>query len=223
MAIFIENVLAGAKTNEQIIKRQRLQDDAFFASKMTELVAIIMQVAHKQQRQSEQTEQRRTYLPSRPQELLQTAAAMEITPAILDEVRRLDGVAEIFSDLAIADEDIANLFDTLDIDASGTIDMEELFEGVAKLRGDARRSDIIAINLMLQKVYSELCELRQGTSSLFVKPEKAAYHAMPPGREKASTPLSSACRRASNHERPVAVERLYPAPAQMNGQCTASL
>merc|ERR1712113_338998 len=58
----------------------------------------------------------------------------------------------ILRDLDVADEDQLDLFDTLDVDGGGTIDLEELITGIAKLRGDARRSDIIGVGLIVRAV-----------------------------------------------------------------------
>lgn len=41
VAIFVENVVAAARTNETLVKRQRSRDKLFFANKMTQLVELI--------------------------------------------------------------------------------------------------------------------------------------------------------------------------------------
>ena len=43
-----------------------------------------------------------------------------------------------------------NLFDTLGVDAGGSLDMEELIARIAKLRGVPRRTDVNSISLMLK-------------------------------------------------------------------------
>merc|ERR1712151_1205365 len=77
---------------------------------------------------------------------------IEITPEFFEELRRYSEFQDILRDLDIADEDQLDLFDTLDVDGGGTIDLEELITGIAKLRGDARRSDIVGVGLIVRSV-----------------------------------------------------------------------
>merc|ERR1712226_1760810 len=85
--------------------------------------------------------------------------------------RSNDAIASIFRDLDLADDDHYNLFETLDADGGGTIDMEELFSGVAKLRGEAKKSDIIAINLLVQRVQEDVATLLRSLRSSKMKRE----------------------------------------------------
>jgi len=61
-------------------------------------------------------------------------------------------VQEILDDLDIAPEDRVNLFEILDADGSGSLMLEELIVGIIKLRGESRRSDVIAINLQVREL-----------------------------------------------------------------------
>mmetsp|Transcript_18693 Transcript_18693/g.37620 ORF Transcript_18693/g.37620 Transcript_18693/m.37620 type:complete len:118 (+) Transcript_18693:2-355(+) len=87
-------------------------------------------------------------------------APMQISPEIFEHMRQKDKIKDIFKDLDIADEDQFNLFQTLDADGSGTIDVEELCEGIMKLRGDARRSDMVSIQLMVRNLAWEMQALQ---------------------------------------------------------------
>merc|ERR1712061_514639 len=60
--------------------------------------------------------------------------------------------------LDISDVEGHELFDTLDADGNGNLDLAELMEGIAKLRGEARRSDIVAMGLTIKSVQAELKE-----------------------------------------------------------------
>merc|ERR1712203_500380 len=80
---------------------------------------------------------------------------MEITPKMWEDLRNNAQAIEIFHDLDVSDEDQFNMFEMLDVDGDGTLDLEELLEGVAKLRGEARRSDIISVELLLRKLLQE--------------------------------------------------------------------
>merc|ERR1719277_2522410 len=88
-----------------------------------------------------------------------------MTPEIFNQMRNSTTVQRIFEELDIADDDQSKLFETLDVDGSGTVDLEELCSGISKLRGDACRSDIITINFMLQNMQSEM----QGCMNSFVR------------------------------------------------------
>lgn len=52
-----------------------------------------------------------------------------------------------------------DLFDTLDVDGGGTIDLDEMIIGISKLRGDARRSDIVGVGLKVRSIQADLKRL----------------------------------------------------------------
>merc|ERR1712039_782728 len=90
------------------------------------------------------------------QEMFDQTAELEITPELWKQVVEHPGVKEIFHDLDVADEDLEEMFDVMDADNSGTIDLAELVEGTAKLRGEARRSDIASMFFMIKKVQQDV-------------------------------------------------------------------
>merc|ERR1712060_644880 len=61
--------------------------------------------------------------------------------------------------LDMADEDQIDIFETLDVDGSGTVDLEELIVGVNKMRGDARRSDVVGISLQVRAIQAKLDQM----------------------------------------------------------------
>merc|ERR1712039_444046 len=91
---------------------------------------------------------------------------IEITPEFFDDLRKYTEFQDILRDLDIADEDQLDLFDTLDVDGGGTIDLEELITGIAKLRGEARRSDIVGVGLIVRAVQLNMNEFEDTTLQL---------------------------------------------------------
>jgi len=189
ISIFIENVLAAAKANSRILKRQRLRDKRFYAQKMTDLVRIIMimqkdlDVSREDQghMESKSPEDSRSMMGCNKKRISMTtqrytesdasvlvkAEELQITPELFEMLKDDEMVSEIFCDLDIADDDQFNLFETLDVDGGGTIDMEELFAGVAKLRGEAKKSDIVSLNFMIQTVMDNMEELTGSMTERF--------------------------------------------------------
>merc|ERR1712217_814071 len=49
---------------------------------------------------------------------------------------------------------------TLDVDRSGTLDFEELIAGISKMRGDARRSDVVGVILIVRAIQAQLDRLK---------------------------------------------------------------
>merc|ERR1712083_134016 len=93
-------------------------------------------------------------------------SSIELTPEFFDELRTYSEFQEILRDLDIADEDQLDLFDTLDVDGGGTIDLEELITGIAKLRGDARRSDIVGVGLIVRSVQLAVNDFQVTSTSM---------------------------------------------------------
>lgn len=154
VGIFVENVLLGAKTNDQVLKRHRLADQRFFARKMTSLLFVILETY----RDFSCEEFEIDYTECDPMTLMQRASALLITPPFLEVLRITPQFVEIMGDLGITEEDTLDLFDTLDVDATGTVDVEELCDGLGKMRGDARRKDTVTINLLIQRMHLNLEE-----------------------------------------------------------------
>lgn len=156
VAIFVENVLAGAKTNDQLMRRQRLRDQNFWGTKMLEMSALICDINRRMQG-------RMSTRAATPQNVFSEAQSIQITPALFERLRSTSAFCDILKDLDVCEEDSQALFETLDADVSGSIDMEELLVGIEKLRGEARRSDGVAMNLKISNLVSQF----QAQSSTF--------------------------------------------------------
>jgi len=154
VAIFVENTLAAAKYNDARQKRQRLMDQHMFTERAVALVEFIWRT---------HTGEQDTAMTRAEYEL---ASQMELTPEFFEELRHYKEFQEILRGLDVADEDQLDLFDTLDVDGGGTIDVDELVKGIAKLRGDARRSDIVGVSLMMRSVQMAVTELSEVVSTL---------------------------------------------------------
>lgn len=146
VAIYVENTVAASKFNDLRQKQERLMDQQMFAEHILSLVKVIWQ------------HYRGEDFP--PEELgpqaVNALKSMQISPEFFTSLCERADFRDILRSLDIPDEEHLYLFDTLDIDGSGTLDLDELVQGVHKLRGDARRSDIIAVSLMVRAVQQDM-------------------------------------------------------------------
>lgn len=152
-AIFVENVVIGAKTNERLLRQQRLRDKAFYAGKIFELVELIVEAGKEHSRG---TNKPRALTVS---QIIEQGKELKLTPVIFERLRHNSRFTEILSDLDVADDEHFDLFETLDTDGSGCVDVEELVDGISHLRGEARRSDVVSLNFLLRNSHMELRKL----------------------------------------------------------------
>lgn len=166
-AIFVENTLAAARFNNTVQKRQRLLDTQMFAEKAAELVRFVWSVhIHKLcdpawDDLATSTGQRSLHdliVPMSDGDI-DEATALQITPDLFAFLRTFKEFKAVLEDLDISDEDQVDLFDTLDVDGGGTIDLDEMIIGISKLRGDARRSDIVGVGLKVRSIQADLKRL----------------------------------------------------------------
>lgn len=172
VAIFVDTVLSAAKYNDQVKMQHRLRDQRFFANKMAELTELIWETCPEAAQGSE--------MPDRPfnnkaEQILARAMSMEISQSEFENLRQIKAFNEILCDLDVSDEDQLYLFDTLDADGSGTIDLGELLDGIAKLRGDARRSDIVALSMKVSSIQVELKSHFEATVSSIQRQESLMH------------------------------------------------
>jgi len=145
IAIYVENTVAAAKFNELRQKQNRLTDMQVFRERAFELCDFIW---------NKHPDNAIAKVPLEELTLVESTA-IKLTPDFFAKLRQERHFAEILRDLDIADEEQIDLFDTLDVDGSGFLDFEELIQGIAKLRGDARRSDIISVSLMMRAMLAD--------------------------------------------------------------------
>ncbi|CAE7720749.1 Cacna1c [Symbiodinium sp. CCMP2456] len=70
------------------------------------------------------------------------------------------GVQKLMDDLDLP-HDRANLFEIIDADGSGTLQITELLQGLLKIRGEISKSDTVASLLATKAVFSMLSELKE--------------------------------------------------------------
>merc|ERR1712196_262438 len=103
-------------------------------------------------------------------------AAMASTAEISREwwkcLQRDERFSELLWELDIADEDQVDLFDTFDVDGGGTLDFTELLIGIKRLRGNPRRSDVIAVSLQASSMHHDLRDFAAETKDCLIAQAK---------------------------------------------------
>merc|ERR1712039_366927 len=139
---------AAAKFNDMRHKQDRLLDQKMFADQVLNLVRIIWEFHDESQQEA--------FGP----EAVKRLRHLQITPESFKNLCASTDFREILRTLDIPDGEQLDLFDTLDIDGGGTLDLEELIQGVYKLRGDARRSDIVGVSLQMRHMQEEISSMK---------------------------------------------------------------
>lgn len=134
-AIFVENTVAAAKTKERKEKWKNL----------TTTTQCLVQAMWNQYCLWKGRKVKIVF-----EDDLDEMLQMEITQDFWEEMCNNFQFQDFLRDLDIADEDRQDLFNILDVDGGGTIDLEELVTGIGLLRGDPRRSDILQLNILVR-------------------------------------------------------------------------
>jgi len=191
VAIYVENTVAAAKYNAVYMKRGRLEDQRLLAEKSATLVRLVWEILKER---GSHCEDGLLGLSGKPtaSEISDLASKMQITPEDFDELRKHPRFQEVLTDLDVSDEDQVDLFETLDFDGSGSIDLQELILGISKLRGDARRADVVAVSLMMRSMQHALLDFEARMSASLQSQEKRLRTSTKRASDYASEPRSEA-------------------------------
>jgi len=140
MAIFVENTLEAARVSQQKRHQARKTEDIRVAQELREIVLRICTRRPDSQAQEEEMQ-------------------MAVTREVFEEVMQDPKVMRILEDLEISVMDHAKLFDIIDSNGSGQLDIPEIIEGLMKLRGPADKGDVVCAALMVRSVQRELKRL----------------------------------------------------------------
>jgi hypothetical protein len=149
VSIYVENVIANAKHNDDLQRKRRLHDKTRLAEKTFELIYYFFHELYKQRLGESFTEKC-------PEFNFQEAMQMEILQAEFEKMAKDQRAQLIFHALELPPEDCESLFEIFDADGGGSLTLEEILRGIKKLRGDPRRSDVIAVALMMRATQEQL-------------------------------------------------------------------
>jgi len=152
-AIFVESTMKAASKIARTEKQYRLADDGLWNMQIGVLMHSLSEAAV--------ITARRHSIHSAVESEIRQLVTLEIDTELFNEWFRDDRVRIALNDLDIDPGDHASLFDILDGDQSGTLFVNEIIDGLKRLRGEPRRSDIIAIDLKVRSVQDQcnfICE-----------------------------------------------------------------
>eukprot|EP00927_Polykrikos_kofoidii_P080378 TRINITY_DN7724_c0_g1_i2.p1 TRINITY_DN7724_c0_g1~~TRINITY_DN7724_c0_g1_i2.p1 ORF type:complete len:649 (-),score=109.52 TRINITY_DN7724_c0_g1_i2:111-2057(-) len=142
ISIYVENTVEAANFNVRHHKRLRLRDEEFLQQTIERLITMLWR---------KHCEHQGTDEDECPLGDLRTAVSkVALSRQMFDEVMADEEFHNILQDMDIADDNQLDLFESLDINDNGFLDLDELISGLCKLRGDARRSDVISMSLLLR-------------------------------------------------------------------------
>jgi len=155
MAIYIENTLSAAKMNDSLDKARRDRESLRIAHKTKQLLKIFI-AAYREGYME------RSGIPedSCDNDLLDIVISKELFLLVIQQQE----VQQLMDDLDIP-PDRAHLFDVLDADNSGGLAVTELVQGLLKVRGEARRSDIVAALLAVRAAQEMIQSVAQGVQA----------------------------------------------------------
>jgi len=151
-AIFVESTLAAANRTAISRKAERMNDEILWTTRITLLVRKLYEYNGDE-------------VPERMSTVMEKMKDEPIPEAAFKEYMKDPAVQKALTDLEIDEADHKYLFDILDNDNTGSITVTQLSDGVERLRGDPRRSDIICIDLMLRSIQEQTTFLTQASKA----------------------------------------------------------
>merc|ERR1711920_239656 len=150
-AIFVERTLAAAGKLENHRLTERLQDPELWSSRISILLRKLYEKHGLDLDDDNILQEKLTELAHEP------VHEEEFAIFIADE-----GVVVALKDLEIDAADHNYLFQILDADNTGALTIWEFVDGLSRLRGAPRRSDVIRIDLMVREIQRQVHEMFQG-------------------------------------------------------------
>lgn len=152
IAMFVEQTVEAAKSNDLLQRRKRLADYQMFQEKSMEMAELAYSLKKKIPLESVASQLN-----------LEEIGELQLAREEFHTLCAHPEFKSLLSTLDVAEEDHLDLFDTLDVDGGGSLDLGEIVSGISKLRGDARKSDIVAVILIAKHLNKTLADFRDAT------------------------------------------------------------
>jgi len=153
-AIFVESSLQAAAVLHHQRKQMKLDDENVWAENVMVLLRALDSRLIDIGECGLQLDGRNT------KKKAEAILCVDVSRSVLDHIIFHDKtVMQALLNLDIDQQDHKHLSDILDPDNSGSISMVEFIDGLKRLRGDARRSDIITVDLMIRSLQERIEEM----------------------------------------------------------------
>eukprot|EP00928_Gymnodinium_smaydae_P036310 TRINITY_DN2539_c0_g1_i1.p1 TRINITY_DN2539_c0_g1~~TRINITY_DN2539_c0_g1_i1.p1 ORF type:complete len:591 (-),score=98.65 TRINITY_DN2539_c0_g1_i1:293-2065(-) len=147
-AIFVESTVAAASAMQAEKRKARMRDENRWSHYVTTVFTRLLDITSGHDNLQDD-------LANNVEEIYN----LEVPNEVIDELAADDVVGSALSALDIDPEDRDYLSEILDPDNGGTINVIELVEGLRRLRGEPRRSDIVTVNLILRNIQLTIKEI----------------------------------------------------------------
>eukprot|EP00929_Paragymnodinium_shiwhaense_P056801 TRINITY_DN28442_c0_g2_i1.p1 TRINITY_DN28442_c0_g2~~TRINITY_DN28442_c0_g2_i1.p1 ORF type:complete len:673 (-),score=77.94 TRINITY_DN28442_c0_g2_i1:79-2097(-) len=154
-AIFVQSTMSAATAIKHKQKKERLQDDVLWATRVNTVVRRVGGVLFDWEPSTQLSER------------IDSIYDLDISRAVMDEIGLDPAVQAALEDLDVDPEDHEILADIIDVDQNGFVVVIELLQAIRRLRGDPRRSDIVRVDLLCQSILTTLREM-QGMFELYI-------------------------------------------------------
>eukprot|EP00927_Polykrikos_kofoidii_P086708 TRINITY_DN9802_c0_g1_i1.p1 TRINITY_DN9802_c0_g1~~TRINITY_DN9802_c0_g1_i1.p1 ORF type:complete len:690 (+),score=116.40 TRINITY_DN9802_c0_g1_i1:68-2137(+) len=154
IAIYVENTVVAAKAIEETHRRARLTDQTRLACLSVELIDLIKKHVNSSQGTEHVVRQ---HIP----ETDSSDAHMLVSAAQFSKLLQDPATTQVLDELDVAVEDRWDLFDILDADGSGELQVCEILSGLRRLRGLSRRSDVIANGLVVRSLMAKFSDFER--------------------------------------------------------------
>lgn len=146
-AIFVESSLESASKLQNQKKLARLEDEEIWANNIVVLLKALDFGL------GDNGEDNSSFTPKLVDKLLSTHVPRSVLNHVIAEDK---SVVQALHNLDIDQQDHKYLVDILDPDNSGSISVLELVDGLKRLRGNSRRSDVIMVDLMIRSLQERI-------------------------------------------------------------------
>eukprot|EP00929_Paragymnodinium_shiwhaense_P005554 TRINITY_DN10770_c0_g5_i1.p1 TRINITY_DN10770_c0_g5~~TRINITY_DN10770_c0_g5_i1.p1 ORF type:complete len:753 (-),score=146.10 TRINITY_DN10770_c0_g5_i1:332-2590(-) len=164
-AIFVQSTLTAASALKNKRKKERLQDDELWASRIYIIVRKLLDHAYPWDHRD-----------SSLSDLVDTIYDLPVENQQLELLVADPDVKVALEDLDIDPEDNHTLADVLDTEQTGDVLVIELLQGLRRLRGNPRRSDIVAVDLTCRSMQNTLKNMQNQLTAITANQTKRNKH-----------------------------------------------
>jgi len=184
LAVYVDITMKAAKENDAVTAEQYSRESVRVARATRELLKKFQAAYHTfhEMEEDDDTGKRLAKMKlNKPSKLFAQDGMhdMEITKEMFLLIIQDRSVQKLMNELDLP-PDRANMFEIIDADGSGTLQLAELLHGLLKMRGDISKSDAVAAYLATKAVQNMLTEIKEDLRSVRSETHRRTYQPSEP-------------------------------------------